>query len=174
MSIHDFIEKAKRRGIAIACKRYFKANNPKMGNAFNPFKPTSQISYVNANNLYSWAMSQYLLIGNYQWEASWEYLLKNPEMQKKYLNKILNTKSNAKKGYYLNIKVHFLLKTYDYLSDLPPAIENMAISKDMLCPYTTELVDNLVFSNKKISSTPWSTKRLCYPLPRTLILHKIR
>ena len=64
-------------------------------------------------------------------------------MQKKYLNKILNTKSNAKKGYYLNIKAHFLLKTHDYLSDLPPAVKNMAISKDMLCPYTTELVDNL-------------------------------
>ena len=88
-------------------------------------------------------MSQYLPIGNYQWEASREYLLKNPEMQKKYLNKILNTKSNAKKGYYLNIKAHFSLKNHDYLSDLPPAVENMAVSKDMLCPYTTELVDNL-------------------------------
>ncbi|CAG8657100.1 4385_t:CDS:2, partial [Scutellospora calospora] len=33
--------------------------------------------------------------------------------------------------------------TYDYLSDLPPAVENIAINKDMLCPYTTELVDNL-------------------------------
>jgi len=88
-------------------------------------------------------MSQYLPIGNYQWEASREYLFKNPEMQKKYLNKILNTESNAKKGYYLNIKVHFPLKTHDYLSDLSPAVENMAVSKDMLCPYTTELVDNL-------------------------------
>ena len=40
MSMHDFIEKAKRGGIAIACKQYFKANNPKMGNAFNSSKPT--------------------------------------------------------------------------------------------------------------------------------------
>ena len=31
MFMHDFIEKAKRGGIAIACKRYFKANNPKIG-----------------------------------------------------------------------------------------------------------------------------------------------
>jgi len=85
MSMHDFIEKAKRGGISKACKRYFKANNPKMGQAFNPSKPTSWISYVDANNLYGWAMSQFLPIGNYQWEASWEYLLKNPTMQKKYL-----------------------------------------------------------------------------------------
>ena len=80
--MHDFIEKAKRGGISKACKRYFKANNPNMGKAFNPSKPTSWISYVNANNLYGWAMSQFLPIGNYQWEANREYLLKNPDMQR--------------------------------------------------------------------------------------------
>ena len=65
MSMHDFIEKAKKGGILKACKRYFKANNSKMGEAFNPSKPTSWISYVDANNLYGWAMSQFLPIGNY-------------------------------------------------------------------------------------------------------------
>ncbi|KAF0562509.1 protein nynrin [Gigaspora margarita] len=109
MSMHDFIEDAKRGGIAIAGHRYFKANNPKMGKAFNPSKPTTWISYIDANNLYSWAMSQYLPIGNYKWE----------------------------------INAHFTLKTHDYLSDLPPAVENMAVNKNMLCPYTTELVDKL-------------------------------
>src|SRR2546430_16102786 len=62
MSMHDFIEKAKRGSISKACKRYFKANNPKMGKAFNPSKPTSWISYVDANNLYGWAMSQLEII----------------------------------------------------------------------------------------------------------------
>ncbi|CAG8517165.1 22090_t:CDS:2, partial [Cetraspora pellucida] len=38
---------------------------------------------------------------------------------------------------------HFSLKTYSYLNNLPPAVENLAVSKDMLCPYTTELVDSL-------------------------------
>ena len=64
-------------------------------------------------------------------------------MQKKYLDRILNTKADSKRGYFLKINVHFPLKTHEYLSDLPPAVENMAVSKDMLCPYTTELVDNL-------------------------------
>ncbi|GBB90325.1 hypothetical protein RclHR1_17230006 [Rhizophagus clarus] len=44
MSMHDFIEKAKKGGISKICKRYFKANNPKMGNAFNPSKPTSKVA----------------------------------------------------------------------------------------------------------------------------------
>src|SRR6266498_520872 len=143
MSMHDFIEKAKRGGISKACKRYFKANNPKMGQAFNPSKPTSWISYVDVNNLYGWAMSQFLPIGNYQWKASQKYLLKNPAMQKKYLEKILKTKANTSRGYFLNIKSHFPLKTHDYLRDLPPAVENITVGKDWLSPYNEELINNM-------------------------------
>ncbi|CAB4410345.1 unnamed protein product [Rhizophagus irregularis] len=46
----------------MAGHRFLKANNPKMGDSFNPSKPTTWISYVDANNLYGWAMSQYLPI----------------------------------------------------------------------------------------------------------------
>ncbi|RIB15411.1 hypothetical protein C2G38_2192456 [Gigaspora rosea] len=91
MAMHDFIKKAKCEGIAMACKCYFKANNPKMDNVFNLSKPTTWISYINANNLYSWAISQYLPIGNYKWKVSHKYFKNNPNEQKKYLNKILNT-----------------------------------------------------------------------------------
>ncbi|GBB99068.1 hypothetical protein RclHR1_03400020 [Rhizophagus clarus] len=114
-----------------------------MGQAFNPSKPTSWISYVDANNLYGWAISQFLPIGNYQWEASRKYLLKNSVMQKKYLEKILKAKPNARRGYFLNIKSYFLLKTHDYLRDLPPAVENVAVGKDWLSPYNEKLVNNL-------------------------------
>ncbi|GBB97514.1 hypothetical protein RclHR1_00030071 [Rhizophagus clarus] len=94
-AMHDFIEKAKRGGIAMAVHRYFKANNLKMGEAFNPSQPTTWISYVNANNLYGWAMNQFLPIGDYKWVASREYLRKNPAMQKKYLEIILKTKADT-------------------------------------------------------------------------------
>ena len=97
MSMHDFIEKAKRDGISMACKRYFKTNNPKMSKTFYPFKPITWILYVNANNLYGWMMSQFLSIGNYQWEASREYLLKNPAMQKAYLEMVLKAKRSVYK-----------------------------------------------------------------------------
>ncbi|CAG8657722.1 10276_t:CDS:2, partial [Ambispora leptoticha] len=139
MAMHDFIKKAKRGGIAMACKRYLKANNPKM------------------------AMSQYLPIGGYEWLASRKYLLKNPDKQKQFLDIILKTKVGAKQGYYLNIKVHFPKKTHDYLSDLPPAVENIALPR-----WWT------LFRNRKISSTPWATKRLRNSLPGALILCKAR
>ena len=88
-------------------------------------------------------MSQFLPIGNYKWVASREYLLKNPKMQKKYLDMILKTKADAPRGFFLNINSHFPLKTHDYLKDLPPAVENVAVGKDMLCPYNAELVDKM-------------------------------
>ena len=62
---------------------------------------------------------------------------------KKYLEKILNTRSDAKRGYFLNINAHFPLKTHDYLKDLPPAVENVAVEKDWLCPYNAKLVEQL-------------------------------
>ena len=98
---------------------------------------------MDANNLYGWAMSQFLPIGNYQWEASREYLLKNPAMQKVYLEMVLKAKPNTRRGYFLNIKAHFPLKTHDYLRDLPPAVENVAVGKNWLSPYNDELVNNL-------------------------------
>ena len=143
MAMHDFTEKAKRGGISMAYQRYFKANNPKMGEAYDPSKPTSWISYVDATNLYGHSMSQYLPIGNYQWEASREYLLKNPAMQKAYLEMVLKAKPNARRGFFLMINSHFPLKTHEYLKDLPPAVENVAVEKDWLCPYNAKLVEQL-------------------------------
>ncbi|UZO29849.1 uncharacterized protein OCT59_023303 [Rhizophagus irregularis] len=35
------------------------------------------------------------------------------------------------------------LKTHDYLQDLPPAVDSIAVKKDRLSPYITKLVDNL-------------------------------
>ena len=64
-------------------------------------------------------------------------------MQKKYLEKILNTRSDAKREYFLNINAHFPLKTHDYLKDLPPAVKNVAVKKDWLCPYNAKLVEQL-------------------------------
>ena len=64
-------------------------------------------------------------------------------MQKAYLEMVLKAKPNARRGYFLNIKSHFPLKTHEYLRDLLPAVENVAVGKNWLSPYNTELVNNL-------------------------------
>ncbi|RIA93135.1 hypothetical protein C1645_819763 [Glomus cerebriforme] len=117
MAMHDFTKKAKRGGISKA------------------YKPDSDQSTN--------SMSQYLPIRNYKWGASRGYLLENPAMQKKLLDMALRIKPDAKRGCYLNINSHFPLKTHDYLSDLPSAVENIAVEKDWLCPYNAKLVEQL-------------------------------
>ena len=87
---------------------------------------------MDANNLYGWAMSQFLPIGGYKWVASREYLRKSPDKQKKYLKMTLKTSADAPQGYFLNIKAHFPVKPHDYLADLPPAVNNIAVKKSWL------------------------------------------
>ena len=54
-----FIEKGLRGGIPYIAKRYAKANNKYM-NDYDPKKLSTFITYLNMNNLYGWAMSEYL------------------------------------------------------------------------------------------------------------------
>ena len=54
-----FIEKGLRGGISYIAKRCAKANNKYMYD-YDPKKPSTFISYLDMNNLYGWAMSEYL------------------------------------------------------------------------------------------------------------------
>ncbi|CAJ0828847.1 16106_t:CDS:2 [Entrophospora sp. SA101] len=65
------------------------------------------------------------------------------DLQKRYLKMILNTKADSPRGYFLNIKAHFPSKLHDYLNDLPPAVENVAIKKNQLSPYNNKIVEDL-------------------------------
>ena len=52
------IENAIRGGIAPISHRHAKANNEHMETEFDPAEETKFISYLDANNLYGWAMSK--------------------------------------------------------------------------------------------------------------------
>ena len=57
--IHLFIEKGMRGGISYASKRYSNANN-KYCLDYDKTKPEKYINYIDMNNLYGGAMSEYL------------------------------------------------------------------------------------------------------------------
>ena len=61
-----FIEKVLRGGISYIPRRYAKANNKYM-NDYDPKKPSTFISYLDMNNLYGWAMSEYLPYEKFKW-----------------------------------------------------------------------------------------------------------
>ena len=61
-----FIEKGSRGGISYIAKRYAKTNNKYISD-YDPNKASTFITYLDKNNLYGWAMSEYLPYGGFEW-----------------------------------------------------------------------------------------------------------
>ncbi|XP_060855073.1 uncharacterized protein LOC132932727 [Metopolophium dirhodum] len=69
--LHDYdmllmIEKRIRGGLTQASMRYVKVNNEKTPD-YDPTKPKSWLVYQDCNNLYGYAMSQFMLYGGFKW-----------------------------------------------------------------------------------------------------------
>ena len=72
------IEKGIRGGVSMISTRYGKANNKYMGKSFNEKEPFKYIQYLDANNLYGWAMSKPLPTHGFKWMKvdeldNWEF-----------------------------------------------------------------------------------------------------
>ena len=60
------VEKGIRDGICHSIHKYAKANNKYMQN-YNNNEESSYIQYLDANNLYGWAMSKRLPVNGFKW-----------------------------------------------------------------------------------------------------------
>ena len=104
-------ERGIRGGIIQSVHRWAAANNPYMGSEYDPSRPSTYLQYLDANNLYGWAVSQPLPTGGFHWV----------ELRKDWNPKTIVEELAAKKyyGYLLEVGVAYPKELHDYHNDLP-------------------------------------------------------
>ena len=112
-------EEGIRGGICHSIHRHAKANNKYMKN-YDESKESSYIQYLDANNLYGWAMSQKLPVNTFKWVEDISRI--NEEF-------IRNYNENSNKGYIVEIDVKYPQKLHNLHSDLPFLPKTMKIDK---------------------------------------------
>ena len=123
-----FIEKALRGGNSYIAKRYAKANNKYM-NDYDPKKQSTFISYLDMNNLYGWAMSEYLPYEGFKW-------LKNVDK-----SDVMSINEKSPIWYSLEVDLEYPDKLHELHNDYPLAPEKLAVSSDMLSKYCKKIAD---------------------------------
>ena len=127
VDMFQFIEKGMRGGISYIANRYGKANNKYIEN-YNPEEASKYIVYLDANNLYGWAMIQYLPTDEFEWLTEEEVDLS------KY-------NDDSEKGLILEVDLEYPEELHDLHNDYPLAAEKINVTEDMLSPYCREIAE---------------------------------
>ena len=115
-------ERGIRGGMTHISKRYSEANNKYMKD-YNPDKSSKFIQYLDANNLYGWAMSQSLPTGGFKWITN---LTKEKVME--ILEKTNSSMNNmGKKGYIFEVDLEYPKELWKSHNDYPLAPEKIKV-----------------------------------------------
>ena len=113
------VEEAIRGGICHSIHRHAKANNKYIKN-YNKNKESSNIQYLDANNLYGWAMSQELPKNGFKW------INDVTEIDEEFIK---NYDEDSDKEYIFEVDVKYPRKLHDLHSDLPYLPRRMKTDK---------------------------------------------
>ena len=130
IDMFQFIEKGMCGGVSYISNRYGNANNKYM-KKYDEKAPSKYIMYLDANNLYGWAMSQYLPTGNFKW-------MTDKEISKIDLGKY---KTDGKKGLILEVDLEYPQDLHDMHNDYPVAPEKVKVSNNMLSAYCKKIAE---------------------------------
>jgi hypothetical protein len=108
-----FITNGIRGGLSQCSKRYACSNNKYMGELYDEEKESVYLTYVDANNLYGYAMSESLPYGGFKWLTENE--IEKFDVQKSTLNE--------EKGYILEVDLDYPETLHSSHADFPFAIE---------------------------------------------------
>ena len=124
IDIAMMVKKGIRGGVPMITTRHSEANNKDMGN-YDPKKPSKYIQYLDANNLYSWGMSQPLPTGGFRWMTS------------KQLD------SSTDHPYILEVDLDYPQELHDIHDDYPLAPQRLQVASGVTGVKVEKLISNL-------------------------------
>ena len=125
--LYLFFEKGMRSGVSYISKRYSKANN-KYVKSYDPKQKSKHVMYLDANNLYDYAMSKFLPISGFKW------------IDCKAFDSIKYT-SDSSKGCVLEVDLEYLKELCELHSDYLLAPDKIEIKKEILSNYQLKIAD---------------------------------
>lgn len=115
-----FVENGIRGGLSIISKRHAKANNEYIDD-YDKSKEESYITYLDANNLYGGAMSEYLPFKGFEWDKrNWTK------------EKIMDLDDKGDNGFTFCVDLHIPEDKHDYFNGYVPLPVNKKIKKSEL------------------------------------------
>ena len=127
-----FIEKGMRGGISYIAHRHAKANNKYM-KFYNPEDRKTYIIYLDANNLYGWAMIQRLPYGGFRWVEPKYYAEKEEGI-----------------GYIYEVDLEYPEELHHLHNDYPLTPEKLCVRDDMLSDYCRDIKYKFKISNGRV------------------------
>jgi hypothetical protein len=122
-----------RGGISMVTKKFARANNPYIPKTFDKNKPRKYLMYLDANNLYGYAMSQPLPTGFMRF-------LDDEEIQNFNMTDV---PKDAEKGYVLQVNLEYPPHLHDAHNDYPLARTHKVVSDKELSPHSHHLWTSL-------------------------------
>ena len=127
-----FIERGMRGGISYIAHRHAEANNKYTRN-YDPDKPSSYIMYLDANNLYGWAMSQPLPYRNFRWVRA---------------RGVIPEKKGI--GHIYEVDLEYPKELHHLHNDYPCAAEKIKVTDEMLSDYCREIKNKFNISSGNV------------------------
>ena len=131
LEMYLFVERGMRGGISMVSNRYAKASNPLLQD-YDPSRPNKYIMYLDANNLYGWAMSKPLPKRDFKWKG----VMPTEE-------DIVKKKENANNGWILEVDLEYPKELHEEHNSFPLAPEKKQVKNEWMSEYQNSLIKDL-------------------------------
>ncbi len=149
IKLMDTMERGKRGGFTfVGTKRYEKFNNKYLSDYDNTKDSTSGL-YLDANNLYGWAMSESLPYGDVKFDTTVT------------IEEVLNTTDDNDIGYFVEVDISFPPEMHELVKQFVPLPENVIPQTEWFSEYQSDLMESTNSHSK------------CHKLVAHLFEHKI-